>query len=65
MTPREQIQEHGRAAAAKILAVMEEFTAETGVMAQVDVQYVRIGKIDKAGVDYRVQDVKVRFLAED
>lgn len=65
MTPREQIQEHARVAAAKILAVMEEFTAATGVMAQVDVQYLMIDLIDKVGTDYRVQDVKVRYLGED
>lgn len=65
MTPREQIQEHARVAAAKILAVMEEFTAGTGVMAQVDVRYVRISQIDKAGIDYRVQDVDVRYFGED
>lgn len=65
MTPREQIQEHARVAARKIHAIMEEFTEATGVMAQVDVQYLMLDRIDKIEADYRVQDVKVRYLGED
>lgn len=65
MTPREQIQEHARVAARKIHAIMEEFTEATGVMAQVDVQYLMLDRIDKVEADYRVQDVKVRYLGED
>lgn len=65
MTPREQIQEHARVAEKKIRAIMEEFTAATGVMAQVEVQYIMLDQIDKVGTDCRVQDVKVRYLGED
>lgn len=39
MTPREQIQEHARVAAAKIREAMKEFAEATGAKAQVSVNW--------------------------
>lgn len=41
MTPRDQIQEHAKIAAAKIREAMAEFLEATGLEAQVYFQYVR------------------------
>ena len=57
MTPREQIQEHARLAAAKIREAMDEFAEFAGCQAQVEVHW-QTGNIKSIviGVEVHIQE---------
>lgn len=63
MTPRDQIQEHAKAAAAKIREAMSEFSKQTGMRASVDVGWIQVNRLESATPGHIVTNV--RLLIDD
>ncbi|MCX7509430.1 hypothetical protein [Delftia tsuruhatensis] len=61
MTPRDQIQEHAKTAAAKIREAMNEFAKATGMSARVDIDWGRGAWLESATPSNFVTNVRVRI----
>jgi hypothetical protein len=61
MTPRDQIQEHAKTAAAKIRDAMAEFSKATGMRARVDVDWVQVNRMESATPEHIVTTVRLRI----
>lgn len=63
MTPRDQIQEHAKAAAEKVRAAMTQFAEATGMRASVEVGWAVVNRLESATPVNIVTDV--RLLLDD
>ena len=63
MTPRDQIQEHAKTAAAKIRDAMAEFSNATGMRARVDVDWVQVNRMESETPEHIV--AAIRLLIDD
>lgn len=61
MTPRDQIQEHAKTAAAKIREAMSEFSKQTGMRASVDVGWVQVNRLESATPEHAVTTVRLHI----
>ncbi|WP_250439338.1 hypothetical protein [Delftia tsuruhatensis] len=61
MTPRDQIQEHAKTAAAKIRDAMTEFSSATGMRATVDVGWVQLNRMESATPEHIVTTVRLHI----
>ncbi len=61
MTPRDQIQEHAKTAAAKIREVMTEFSKQTGMRASVDVGWVQMNRLESTTPEHIVTTVRLHI----
>lgn len=61
MTPRDQIQEHAKNAAAKIREVMTEFSKQTGMRASVDVGWHQTSRLESATPEFIVTTVRLHI----
>ncbi|MFC4924981.1 hypothetical protein [Delftia deserti] len=61
MTPRDQIQEHAKTAAAKIRDVMQEFSKQTGMRASVEVGWHQTSRLESATPEFIVTTVRLRI----
>lgn len=64
MTPRDQIQQHAKAAAEKVRAAMAEFSKATGMRASVDVNWVQASFISSDTPVNLVESVRLRICDE-
>ncbi|MDH0777523.1 hypothetical protein N5C96_29335 [Delftia tsuruhatensis] len=61
MTPRDQIQEHAKTAAAKIRDAMTEFSNATGMRATVDVGWIQLNCMESATPEHIVTTVRLHI----
>lgn len=61
MTPRDQIQEHAKAAATKIREAMGEFAEATGMRAGIDIDWLQTYSLEEGAAVNRVAAVRLRI----
>ncbi len=64
MTPRDQIQEHAKTAAAKVQAALEEFEKATGMAAHPVAQWVQHSDLSSSRVSNTLAAVRITYDGE-
>jgi hypothetical protein len=64
MTPRDQIQEHAKTAAAKVQAALEEFEKTTGMAAHPVVQWAKHSELSSSRVSNILTAVRIAYDGE-